>query len=183
MNKEKIHLQIRKLESTQDSGFDIAWNLYNESFPCNERRSIVAQKEILKNPIYQFNLIYHNNTFVGFVLWWQFSKLLYIEHFAITPNLRGQGYGSLILSQFIKNRSNTIILEVEPPLSNISKKRIHFYATLDFKLSKEDYMQPALNKNTQAIQLMLMSYPQILTKNQIKYFIKHCHPLIYKTIE
>jgi len=183
MNKEKVHLHISTVKSTQDSGFKIAWDLYNESFPCDERRSIVAQNEILKNPVYHFNLIYYNNTFIGFILWWQFSKLSYIEHFAISSNLRGQGYGNLVLSQFAQNRSNTIILEVEPPFSNISKRRIHFYTTLGFKLSEENYMQPALNKNTQPVELLLMSYPNILSKNQIKYFINHCHPLIYKTIE
>ena len=73
-----------------------------------------------------------------------------------------------------------ILLEVELPYSTINQRRITFYERIGFKLNQHYYEIPPLKKSLLPLQLLLMSYPTEIYKNEVEQFIKICHPIIFK---
>ncbi len=154
----------------------MARELYEAAFPLDERRSEDARARVMMNPKYNFDIIINNNEFIGFLLWWDFKTLRYIEHFATTPQQRNRGFGKLILEKFMKSIDKPILLEVELPNSNINQQRINFYERTGFKLNQHYYELHPAHEGHLPVQLLLMSYPNFLSAEDVKRFIKKCHP-------
>ena len=72
--------------------------------------------------------------------------------------MRGKGYGARVISA-LGRWYKDIVLEVEPPECENSKRRIAFYERCGFHLSKEEYYQPPYKKDASPVRLMLMRYP------------------------
>ena len=142
------------------------------SFPIDERRELSVQIEVPKHGDYHFEVVLNDNVFIGFIAWWQFEGLRFIEHFATHKNHRGRGYGKTILKKFISEDNEGIILEVELPHSEINKRRIEFYKKLGFKLNMHEYYQLPLRKNGAKLALMVMSYPLEVDEKEIGKFEK-----------
>lgn len=143
--------------SKEDTHFVELYDLYTSSFPENERRS---HEDFIKlfeerNP-FCCNILTQNHQFIGFLTSWEFNQFVYIEHFAITSQQRGQSLGSKALKQFMKSISKPIVLEVEPPESDIAKRRIGFYERLGFFLFVQPYMQPPYDKSKESVPMLLM---------------------------
>ena len=71
---------------------------------------------------------------IGIISIWYFEDYIYIEHFAIDENERFKGKGKEIIKTLIDSIKMPIIIEVEPPLDEMTKKRVRFYEGLDFEL-------------------------------------------------
>ena len=108
-----------------------ALNLYKISFPCHEQREKHSQEEILKDDEYHFCLLYDEDIFVGLILYWEHEQFIYIEHFCILPEMRNKQYGQKALALLTK-QGKTIILEIDPPKDEISKRRKGFYERCGF---------------------------------------------------
>ncbi|WP_291869223.1 GNAT family N-acetyltransferase [Maribacter sp.] len=171
--------QIR-LKNISDNYFHKAWKLYEDAFPLEERRSFNAQTHVMKKSNYHFNILMDENKFIGFLLWWDFETLKYIDHFATSTEQRNKGFGKLILEKFMESSDKTILLEVELPNSTINERRIKFYQRTGFKLNQHYYEIPPLIEDKKPLQLLLMSYPELLTIKDVKEFTDKCHPLIFK---
>ena len=117
---------------------------------------------------------------LGFLLWWNFDDLRFIEHFAIKEIYRGKGFGKIILETFKNLNANPIYLEVDIPDQNSKQRRIEFYQRSGFHLNHHFYQQPPLHKNYQALTLLLMSYPTPISVADIEHFKKHYYPIIYQ---
>ncbi len=171
--------QVR-LKNTSDTYFQEAWELYEEAFPIEERRSLENQKCILENEDYYFDVLIDGEEFVGFILWWNLSIYRYINHFATSKHIRNKGFGKLILNTFIDSGSKPILLEVELPTSTINERRIKFYERIGFKLNPHDYTVPSSEENQPPLQLLLMSYPNAIPAKEVEIFIKECHPILFE---
>ena len=93
---------------------------------------------------------------LGLLTTWHFEKFIYIEHFAIDPNLRSQGYGTEALNTFIQEHSKPIILEAEPLTDDITRRRIRFYERCGLTLYDFPYIQPAYTPESNPVELRLM---------------------------
>lgn len=135
--------------------------LYLNAFPPEERRDWHEIESLLenRNQIFDIYIIIYNNNFAGFISWWNFQEIIYIEHFATIPQLRGLGIGSMAISAFIKEVKTPIVLEVEPSsCGSTAQRRIDFYRRNGFHACEEyDYIQPPYNKNLPEVRLMLMT--------------------------
>lgn len=171
--------QIR-LKDITDNYFQVAWELYEEAFPLEERRLLDAQTRVMEKLNYHFDVIIDKKRLIGFLLWWEFETHRYIDHFATTTGQRNKGFGKLILEQFKDRNDKPILLEVELPNSSINQRRIKFYERIGFKLNEHYYEVPPLKKEQSPLQLLLMSYPEVLSKKDVEQFIKICHPIIFK---
>ena len=171
--------QIR-LKSITDNYFLQAWELYEGSFPLEERRLLDAQSRVMKKPNYHFDTIIDEKQLIGFLLWWEFETHSYIDHFATSTQQRNKGFGKLILEKFMDSNYKPILLEVELPNSTINQRRIKFYERIGFKLNQHYYEIPPLKEGQSPLPLLLMSYPSLLSKNDVKQFIKIYHPVIFK---
>ena len=169
-----------KLENLSDTFFQMAWELYEGSFPLEERRLKDAQARVMKNPDYNFDIVINNKQFIGFILWWDFEAIRYVEHFATSPQQRNKGFGKLILEKFIKSNDKPILLEVELPHSTINQRRIKFYERTGFKLNPHYYEVPPIQEGHSPLQLLLMSYPNLLSAEDVERFIKIYHPVIFE---
>ncbi|GAA0181316.1 GNAT family N-acetyltransferase [Clostridium sediminicola] len=155
------------------------WEIYIESFPENQRRNLENQKKVLKNPLYKFEQICFEGKLVGFIGIWDLPNFVFLEHFAVKREFRGQGYGTNILKKIIQKCSKKIILEVEKPDTIKAKKRIDFYEKFGFNLNEYDYYQPAYNENTKPEELYIMSYPSKIDKEEFTKVRKDLYLTVY----
>jgi ribosomal protein S18 acetylase RimI-like enzyme len=130
--------------------------LYEDSFPNNERREFYELEAQILKPENEIYTIARNGKTLGFVSIWNFNDFVFIEHFAIDPECRGQGIGSDAIKLIIGSYSKPFVLEVEPPKDEVSIKRINFYKRLGFKLVDKLYMQPSYDGVKPEVELRLM---------------------------
>lgn len=155
-------LQIIPLQNHKTQ-IEFSKNLYENSFPEEERREFSQLIDIYKNHNLELNLITQENQLVGILNQWKFDEVLYIEHLAIHPEYRNKKIASKVLEELSKTYK-TIVLEVELPLNETSKRRIGFYQRAGFFLQPYNYYQPPYRKGEKAIQMHIMTK----TKTPIK---------------
>ncbi|HLW29882.1 MAG TPA: GNAT family N-acetyltransferase [Brumimicrobium sp.] len=159
-----------EIQSASNSSFQKAWELYLEAFPINERRELTVQKQMLQHSDYHFEVFLKNNEFIGFIAWWQFDGLRFVEHFATLDIHRGKGYGKLVLEDFISESKELVLLEVEHPSTEIDQRRIGFYERIGFKLNPYEYQQLPLRKSGEKVDLLVMTYPSAINIEVLENF-------------
>ncbi|WP_262326973.1 GNAT family N-acetyltransferase [Carboxylicivirga litoralis] len=158
------------ITTINDPVFMELWELYEKAFPLLERRTLTLQKLILNHRSYYCNAIFIDNQFVGLILWWQLGDVIYIEHFAIEEEVRGNGIGMDVLEAFKNKAGKRIILEVELPTTEIGRRRIEFYQRAGFSLNTYKYFQLPLRPKAKKVELLLMSYSETLSLHEFKEF-------------
>ncbi len=134
-------ISIRLASSPAERNF--AEDLLVASFPSNERPPL----ELLRQrpaSIYHLSLIVADDTAkpVGIFGYWTFSNSVYVEHFAIVPELQGKGYGKAAFSYFLDITHGQVFGEVEPPVDNDTRRRVRFYEQLGLCRNPQPYFQP-----------------------------------------
>ena len=134
-------------------------HIYEEAFPIDERRDFKQLTDIFDiNKNIDIEPITENDRIIGFIIYWIFDSFVYIEHFAVDKEKRGNGIGTEILKRFIAKTDRPIVLEAELPTDKISIDRITFYQRLGFELHNYKYIQPAYDADRNPIELCLMSH-------------------------
>lgn len=67
-------------------------------------------------------------------------------------------------------RSGRVILEIDPPVDDISIRRLHFYERLGFVANPYQYIHPSFRKPFTPHRLVLMSYPGAITYEEARSF-------------
>ena len=137
--------------------FDEVFSIMSQSFPLDEYRTYDEQKTLMKNPIYSIYGYFDENELKGFAAIYNFNEFIFIEHLAVSIKYRNQGIGEFILNQLHQQYSQMICLEVEPPLNELSKRRIDFYKRNQFYLNEYEYIQPSISKGKKPIPLYIMT--------------------------
>lgn len=151
--------------------FTEVYQLMEQSFPESEFRIFEHQQQLLHNNFYSLHTEQDASGRVTALLaGWRLPGFSFIEHLAVDPSLRGGGVGARLIQQFIRARESDgpIILEVEPPVEEMAKRRIGFYERLGFHLNPFDYVQPPLREGADELKLLIMSYPSPLTPQEFK---------------
>lgn len=137
---------------------------YESSFPADERRSFDELLKLLPCPDMHLCALINDHQLVGFILYWQWEDIVFIEHFAIDSELRGKQFGQQALTITLRIECRYCILEVERPEDDISRRRIGFYERQGFILNPFDYVQPPYQPGKSAVPMRLMSIPTIATE-------------------
>lgn len=153
-------MKFERINNINHKLYNEAINLYKNSFPYHEQREEESQIEIINNPLYHFEIIIDNDRFIGEILYWDFLNFKYIEHFCILPNMRNLHYGQRILEELKK----PLILEIDPPIDDISRRRLNFYKRCGFVENKYMHIHPPYHKNYCGHQLLVMSTTNPLAK-------------------
>ena len=159
------------LEPLNPQHFEQVYQILADSFPSSERRTYKGQKEVLNNEFYKIFVYQEKEKIHAFIAVWDFIDFVFVEHFAVEASHRNEGLGKKMLVELMENKQKTFCLEVEPPETEIARRRIGFYERLGFHLLPFTYEQPAMQTTEKSIPLCLMSYPEELDKgkfNQIK---------------
>ena len=153
--------------------------IYESSFPEDERREWGQLLELFGNK--QFNLyeIYIQEKFIGFISVWDLMEFSFIEHFAITDTEQGKGYGTQALNRVLSMSSRPVILEVEEPFTETARKRISFYERLNFSLHTGSYFQPPYSIGKSSVKMQLMSYPKKIETSDFEKTKAQIHDSVY----
>jgi ribosomal protein S18 acetylase RimI-like enzyme len=141
-------------------------SIYHDSFPRDERRDWDELMNLTHYSHFNLYSIHKNNNPVGLITLWKWVELTFIEHFAIHNSLQGKGIGSEVLNQLKQKATTKIILETEEPTTADAQRRIAFYNRLGFQICNEEYYQPPYSTDKKAVKMLLMSYPDKLTRKE-----------------
>lgn len=141
-----------------EQDFDALYQIMEQSFPADEMRPYDAQKSLFKNnDFFAYGVKDADGILTAFITLWKMDGFTFGENFAVDKSRRGSGLGSEIISRAVEISKERFILEVEPPETQIAKRRIAFYERAGFTLNDYDYTQPPLAKGQNSLKLMIMS--------------------------
>ena len=153
---------MQSLETLTERDFDSVWEIMEESFPRDERRSREAQRKILDVSWYHLYGYRAHGELMAFLAVWEFDTFLFVEHFAVRKSCRNGGLGAVLLTQ---------------PTGELEARRIAFYERNGFVMNPFEYMQPAMGEDRHAIPLRIMSYPKRLVADEFETMrdVLYCH--------
>jgi len=170
---------ITPILSSDEKNLSKIKKIYEYSFPIDERRDFDKVIDLIKDVRFQLRGIFVDDDLVGFISLWDFSEFLYVEHFAIDKDLRGNGLGTHVLQNILDETPIKIVLEVDLPSDNISFKRIKYYQKFGFILCHQEYIQPPYGEGKDAVPMFIMSKPEIDDYNEFKHIVKTLHSQVY----
>ncbi|MBE7896965.1 GNAT family N-acetyltransferase [Paenibacillus polymyxa] len=160
--------------------FSEIYAIMESSFPASECRTFEAQKALLKHPSYR--IITEKNeqgNIVAFLAGWEFEHFRFVEHIAVDSRIRGGGLGQKLMGRFISQSDQPVVLEVEPPVDEWSRRRIGFYERMGFHLNHFEYVQPPLREGQTDLRLQIMSYPGALSEQEFTPFKEILYTEVY----
>lgn len=148
-------IEIKRIATEQELWH--AQKYYLSSFPADERRETEEWIRLsYSQPKFFNNVIMLDGTIVGFIAYWNFENFLYVEHFAVDSAIRGKGIGGLTIDKLCENAGKTVVLEVELPCDEISRRRIAFYERHGLRLCDRKYVQPPYDSDKNSLEMKLM---------------------------
>ena len=132
------HVIISKpVREIADPFLDLVEKTYTSSFPEEERRDFSLVRKLLEEDSrFEMYALLRDGIYVGFITGWQFEGFVYAEHFAIDESARNGGIGAKAMTSFLALHEDPVVLEVEMPTEEMSKRRIGFYERLGFVLDQ-----------------------------------------------
>lgn len=163
-----------KFSRPQPFQYPVLEKIYTEAFPPEERRP--WRDVIAGGQTPALRAIEADGMTIGLITYWNFTKFIYIEHFAIDYEHRCGGMGSRALKAFIDKQSKPVLLEVEHPSDTdpMTQRRINFYTRHGFCVLPYTYIQPPYEPGMPAVPLLLMATAPIPDPTQI------LHSQVYK---
>ena len=162
----------QRLNDANKHHFSDAFALYESAFPEVERRDMTEQERVLKKPNYHFDLILDGDELLGIMLYWEIDELIFLEHFAVKPQMRNKGIGEASL-RLLTSHGKTVLLEIEPPVDDISCRRYEFYKRRGFVMNPYYHIQAKYHPGDSNLELKILSYPKMLTKEQYDSFYEY----------
>jgi ribosomal protein S18 acetylase RimI-like enzyme len=153
--------------------------IYEKSFPDDERREWNQLIDILDDNRFTINGIYFQQQLIGIITFWNLDGFRFIEHFAIRNTEQGKGYGTQVIKKLTAEILVPVILEVEEPFTDVAKKRIAFYERLNFRISEQEYYQPPYSVGKNRVKMLLMSYPEKLDPNKFTTIKNKIYQTVY----
>ena len=151
-------IDIREVR-TGDRHYEWIERLMHDAFPPDERRDIDAQRHnVDSEPRFHCCVAEDSGRPVGLFTYWDFGRFCYCEHFATDPELRNQGYGCRVLRAVMERMARPLVLEVEMPADDLSRRRIGFYGRHGLRLwDAVGYVQPPYRTGGNELPMMLMA--------------------------
>ncbi|MCY0970610.1 GNAT family N-acetyltransferase [Chryseobacterium wangxinyae] len=150
-------MEFLQITSPVDYRVQKIYNSYVSSFPEDERRDWHKFLRLFDHPQVKVISVLNDSENIGYLIIWQLSSFLFVEHFEVFSEFRNQKLGSHITDYLFKNYPK-IILEIEPQhLDENSQRRFFFYQRNGFHLIDEMYIQPSYGEGKKPLPLWLLS--------------------------
>ncbi|MCD8072609.1 MAG: GNAT family N-acetyltransferase [Alistipes sp.] len=174
-------MELLKITPSESRLWEQVWRLYNESFPEYERRRVSSHTMACEDPDFHTYISIDNGNLQALLFYWTYGKYIYIEHVAVDPHLRGKSIGSKLLTSFARDNGDcTIILEIDPPCDDISRRRLAFYERIGFKNTGRIFTHPSYSRSGQGHELLVLSYPENLDDPEYKEFMEFVSEKVLK---
>ena len=157
-------MHLKRITQTAHPMYSSALALYAASFPFHEQREALSQAEILGNREYHFCLAYDGDAFIGLLLYWETGCFIYIEHLCILPEMRNKKYGQRALG-LLQEKQKILILEIDPPLDDISRRRKGFYERCGFAGNPYPHIHPPYHRGSRGHDLVVMTWPRQISQD------------------
>lgn len=163
---KKITIYSNKDPMTREY-FQRIFEILEYSFPKSERRGAEEHFLEFEKPAFR-SIVLEDGAILGFMNFWMLDGFIYLEHFAVAKQMRGQGLGAFLMDELKKlANGQPLILEAEPPrLNDTATRRVRFYERLGFALNEYKYLQPPYNKGERPLPLAIMSFPNALSRDE-----------------
>lgn len=165
---------IEKLDIKE---FDTVYDLMERSFPLEEHRPYTAQKALLSNPAYTIFVAKEQGKILGLAAVWELGEWLFLEHLAVEPEQRNRGIGAELLGFLSKQRC---CLEVEPPATELTCRRVGFYERNGFFLNDYPYVQPSLGDGRKPVPLQIMTSGSAISQKEFEELRKLLYTRVYE---
>lgn len=161
--------------------FEKVYPILTKSFPETELRTKEDQFALLQNERYQlYAVVDGEKELSGVIAVWKLpDDLLYVDHFAILPDKRNHGFGGNVLDLFLNQQKKSVVLEVELPEDELTRRRIGFYERHGFVWNDYPYMQPPMRKGQKPFPLRLMTRPVALNGVTYERYRSLLHHIVY----
>ena len=177
-------MRLKKISTSDKSDFEFVQKVYIESFPPDERRPLLEFQNLMdKEADFTVCIIESNDQRVGFLTYWDFNTFIFAEHFAVSSEFRNGGYGREIIGLFVKTVKLPVLLEVELPDCEMSKRRVKFYERAGFKGWDIPFEQPPYEAKYSPIPMMLMTHGDIDMENDFSTIKKTIYTKVYNVTE
>lgn len=172
---------------TNHAAYPFIEELMHNSFPIEERRADDLQRANTDhNPLFTVYLITDEKENgeqlrVGLITVWNLDGFHYVEHFATSPDVRNHGYGKKVMEHLLNVTPGIVVLEVEIPEDELTKRRVGFYNRCGFKLCNKEYIQPAYSEGGQSIPLRIMFHGIDNLENDFDHIVRNLYREVYST--
>ena len=122
-------MQLTRITDPNSDAFNRLMDLYEQSFPPAERRERQSLASLLSKEarMHFCSIIDDDGTMAGLFIYWDLHTFIYMEHFAVFPDMRNRGIGRRMLQHLFTLADKPLVLEAEPADDEMAKRRIDFY--------------------------------------------------------
>lgn len=167
-------MKTERIRSFEHPEWSTIWRIYEASFPAVERRTLQGQKAVIGEEKYFFELWRNDEgTLVGFTAYWLYERFRYLEHFAVDSRQRNNGYGKKILTDWMDRPEPVVLLEIDPLIDEISRRRHGFYRRLGFQDNENiKHSHPSYQDGSGKVPLLILSFPTSITTELHAEFVR-----------
>lgn len=152
--------------------------LYAESFPAFEQRTAPQQQAAFADERYRLTVYAENGTLIGFIAAWTLSDCVYVEHLALNKTLRGKGYGSRLLRDFIAASAKRVLLEIDPVTDYVSAARLRFYKHCGLTENPYEHRHPPYHPEFKAHPLVVLTTEGTMTEESYLRFYRELRAVV-----
>lgn len=167
-------------ERITEETFDKIFPLLENAFPVTELREKERQKAMLSEECYRLYGVRKDGVFAAVFATWEIEDFLYIEHFAVKEEYRNGGYGGKLLDTLLEEKGRSMVLEVEEPEDELTRRRIGFYERHGLVYNDYPYLQPPMRKGQGMLPLKLMTKPSAIDEKTYQRYKKLIYRIVYK---
>lgn len=170
-------LTKRRVTGVDDPLFTESLDIYRTSFPVYEQRRVQDFPLAFQDPGFYYEVFLNGENRVASILvTWRREEFVYLEYFAVDSSLRGQGAGQRILEELRDAFPHRVILEIDPPEDEISRRRLGFYLRHGFVPNPQfDYIHPPYTAEGEPFPLLLMTHEKPLDEAVYRNFVRFHH--------
>ena len=105
--------------------------------------------------------------------------MVYGEHLAVRPSLRGHKIGTHVIEWLLGRSLRPFIFEVEPPTTEMARRRIAFYERNGLGVVAREYLQPPYSRTQHSLPMYLMSSHTNLGHQGVRQAVHEMHSIVY----
>lgn len=109
-------MEFLPITSPEDYKIKDIYHSYSTTFPEDERRDWDQFVKLFSNPHVKVISVLHESKVIGYLIFWELSDYIFVEHFEVFAEFRSQKLGSHITGYLFKNYQG-LFLKLNQPIS------------------------------------------------------------------
>lgn len=150
-------MEFLPITSAEDHRVQEIYTAYTTTFPVDEQRDKEQFAGLFSTPQTKIMSVVHESETIGYLILWELSSFVFVEHFEVFEAFRSKKLGSHIIGHLLESYPR-IILEIEPSdLNEDAQRRYSFYQRNSFDVIDKSHVQPSYGEGKQALSLWLLA--------------------------